>query len=243
MTTPELFKPVESKRAFETIAEQVKDLIYSGRLKAGDKLPTERELAATFKTGRMVVRESLRMLEQSGFIYVKNGYKGGTFVKTAGADVMTGSIVDMVKLGKIGLDQLTETRLEVELAIIGLAIERIEEDDFDQLLKNIEHTETLISEGKISRDGNIAFHLILANASKNYLLSIIVESIMNVVYSFVERLKPDITHSKKILAEHRAIYDAVRRKDKESARKLMRDHILNIEGRWLALVKANRRTE
>jgi GntR family transcriptional regulator, transcriptional repressor for pyruvate dehydrogenase complex len=235
MTIPELFKPLESKRAFEAISEQIKGLICSGQLNPGDKLPGERELATLFKTGRMVVRESLRMLEQSGFIYIKSGYKGGAFVKDVGADVMTGSIADLTKLGRISLEQLTEARVEIESVIIGLAAKRMKHDDFEQLWKNIEYSEQLIAEGRMSRDGNIMFHLILAKGAKNYLLEVIIESVMNVVDSLANRLKPGIGYSEKILNAHKAIYDALRKKEVEAARKLMRDHLVDVRGRFLSL--------
>ena len=235
MTISELFKPFEPRRAFEVISEQIKDLICSGQLNTGDKLPGERELAALFKTGRMVVRESLRMLEQSGFIYIKSGYKGGAFVKDVGADVMTGSIADLAKLGRVSLEELTETRIEIESAIIGLAAKRMTDDDLKQLWKNIEYSEQLIAEGKMVRDGNIMFHLILAKAAKNYLLEVIIESVMNVVDSLANRLKPGIKYSEKILTAHRAIYDSLRKKDVASARKLMRDHLVDVRGRFLSL--------
>ncbi len=236
MTTVDLFKPLESKRAFEAISEQIKNLVYTGQLKPGDKLPSERELATLFKSGRMVVRESLRMLEQSGFISVKNGYKGGVFVRDVGADAMTGSIADLVKLEKISLHQLTETRLEIESAIIGLAVQRMDAHDFEQLWRNIEHAEELITIGKtLSRDGNVMFHIILARGSKNYLLEIILESVMNAVVSIIHLLKPDIATSKKIVEAHKAIYAALYKRDVRSARRLVRQHILDVGDSWSPL--------
>jgi GntR family transcriptional repressor for pyruvate dehydrogenase complex len=53
-----LFSPLKTKRAFEEIADQIRQLIYSGFFKPGDRLPPERELASQFKSGRMVVREA-----------------------------------------------------------------------------------------------------------------------------------------------------------------------------------------
>ncbi len=235
MTNSELYKPLEPKRAFEAISEQIKNLICSGRLNPGDRLPGERELATLFKTGRMVVRESLRTLEQSGFIYIKSGYKGGAFVKDVGSDVMTGSIADLAKLGRISLEQLTEARIEIESAIIGLAAKRMNDGDFEQLWNNIEYSEQLIAEGRMVRAGNIMFHLILAKGAKNYLLEVIIESIMNVVDLLAHRLKPGIHYSAKILDAHKAIYEALRKKNVESARKLMRDHLVDVRGRFLSL--------
>ena len=238
MQMSEMFKPLEARRAFEAVTEQIKGLVCSGQLKPGDKLPTERELATLFGTGRMVVRESLRLLEHSGFVQIKNGYKGGVFVKDVGAEVMTGSIVDLVKLGRISLEQLTETRIEIESAIIGLVAARIDDDDLEKLRKNIEHTEQLISEGKISRDGNVTFHLILAQAAKNPLLEIIIESIMNVVDSVVNWLKPTLLDSERILRAHKAIYNALCKKEVGSAKKLMRDHLVDVGAMWSLWLKS-----
>ena len=238
MQMSEMFKPLEARRAFEAVTEQIKGLVCSGQLKPGDKLPTERELATLFGTGRMVVRESLRLLEHSGFVQIKNGYKGGVFVKDVGAEVMTGSIVDLVKLGRISLEQLTETRIEIESAIIGLVAARIDDDDLEKLRKNIEHTEQLISEGKISRDGNVTFHLILAEAAKNPLLEIIIESIMNVVDSVVNWLKPSLSDSERIVKAHKAIYNALCQKEVKSARKLMRDHLVDVGAMWSLWLKS-----
>ena len=72
MKDKSLFVPFKPKRAFEDISDQIRELIYSGVFKPGDKFPPERELAIQFKTGRMAVREALRMLEQSGFIYISS---------------------------------------------------------------------------------------------------------------------------------------------------------------------------
>jgi len=240
MQMSEMFKPLEARRAFEAVTEQIKGLVCSGQLKPGDKLPTERELATLFGTGRMVVRESLRLLEHSGFVQIKNGYKGGVFVKDVGAEVMTGSIVDLVKLGRISLEQLTETRIEIESAIIGLVAARIDDDDLEKLRKNIEHTEQLISEGKISRDGNVTFHLILAQAAKNPLLEIIIESIMNVVDSVVNWLKPTLLDSERILRAHKAIYNALCKKEVGSAKKLMRDHLVDVGAMWSLWLKSRK---
>ncbi len=67
-TPPSLFVPFKTKRAFEEIADQIRELIYTGVFKPGHKLPPERELASQFNAGRMVVREALRTLEQADIV-------------------------------------------------------------------------------------------------------------------------------------------------------------------------------
>ena len=62
------FKPIKTQRAFEAVCDQVRQMVADGTLKAGDKLPAERELAVRFQISRNAVREALRSLEMSGII-------------------------------------------------------------------------------------------------------------------------------------------------------------------------------
>lgn len=126
MISLDVFNPLESKRTLEVISEQIKDLVNSRELKLGDKLPSKRELATPFKSGRIGVCGSLGMLEQSGLISARNGHTDGIFVRDVGADARSDSMTNMAKLGKIGLHQLAETRLEIESAVIGLAVKHID---------------------------------------------------------------------------------------------------------------------
>src|ERR1700756_2482691 len=76
-----LFVPAKKPpRAFEEIIAQVQSLIADGRIRRGEKLPTERQLAQQFQVGRNTVREAMRMLEISGTVYLRRGPKGGAFI-------------------------------------------------------------------------------------------------------------------------------------------------------------------
>src|SRR5271157_855002 len=113
-----LFIPLGTKRAFEDISDQIRELIYSGVFKPGDKLPPERELAIQFNAGRMVVREAFRTLEQSGLIYIKQGSFGGAFIKKMDSSPIENSISDMIKIGNITMENLTEARIKIESVIL-----------------------------------------------------------------------------------------------------------------------------
>ncbi len=76
-----LLNPINNKRVSELVSDEIKKAIFSGSLKPGEKLPPERELSQQLNVGRAVVRESLRILEVSGLVYIKRGTNGGTFVK------------------------------------------------------------------------------------------------------------------------------------------------------------------
>src|SRR5512145_2388031 len=120
-----LFRPLSGKRVFEEIYEQIRELIFSKTLKPGDKLPGERELAARFGSGRISVREALRMLEQSGIITIKQGSEGGAFVTDVDASHISGPMSDMIRRSDITLDHLFEVRLSLETLVLKAAIDRI----------------------------------------------------------------------------------------------------------------------
>ena len=73
----ELFTPIKRMRTFEEVSSKIKEQIFEGAIKPGDKLPSETQLAGQFKVGRQTIREALRLLERSGFITIQKG--GGTY--------------------------------------------------------------------------------------------------------------------------------------------------------------------
>ena len=230
-----LFTPFKTKRAFEEIADQIRELIYSGVFKPGDKLPSERELAGQFKAGRMVVREALRTLEHSGLIYIKQGSYGGAFIKDADATVMTRSISDMVRIGNVTLQNLTEARLGIEMFLLELAMTRMTDDDLELLEKNIVGAGDKIRKGVRTLDENTAFHVLLAKASKNPLCETIIKSIMEVTKSFMSSLKPEMAYVNRVLDYHKEIFQSIREKNFQNAREKMEEHLLDINRKVLEL--------
>jgi len=76
-----MFQEAKQNRIFQDVIVQIQEAILQGKLKAGDKLPPERELKEMFKTSRGTLREALRVLEQKGLIRIKTGVNGGAIVK------------------------------------------------------------------------------------------------------------------------------------------------------------------
>lgn len=228
-----LFHSIKNKRTFEEISDQIRESIYLGALIPGAKLPSERELSNQFGTGRMVVREALRTLEQSGLIHIRHGSTGGAFIKDIDATAITRSISDMVKTGNVTVRDLTEVRLEIEKLILEFAIERITEEELNSLKNNIELTEHLESKGIRPTDKYFEFHLLLAKSSKNPLFEMIIESVMNVVTSFLKDLKINKKeYGRRVLYYHKEIYQAIQRKDISAAKERMEKHLFDVHNRF-----------
>lgn len=229
---PSLFTPIKMDRAFERISGQIKELVFAGIFKPGDRLPSERDLALQFKAGRMVVREALRVLEQSGLIYIRQGSEGGAFVKNVDSLVVSRSISDMIRMGSVRLQDLTEARLGIEKMILETAIERIQDVDLELIERNVQECEELIRRGVIAREGNVEFHILLAKASKNPIYLMIEQSIMKLVFFFLKQLKTDADYSKRVLVEHKEIFLAIKKGDKILAKKKMEDHLVVLSSQF-----------
>jgi len=232
---PTTFQPLKTKRAFEMISDQVRARIYSGVFKVGDKLPSERELADQFKTGRMVVREALRILEQSGLIYIKYGNEGGAIVKDPDSSAITRSFSDMVRVGNISLRELTDARIGIENLILEFAIKNIGVKDLELMRMSIIDTEEKIAKGSRATEGNLNFHMHLAKLSGNHLFEMVLEAILGVAKSFLLMMKPDVKYSKKVLNSHKQIYNALKDKDLQMAKKRMVEHLLDVNRKLSAL--------
>jgi GntR family transcriptional repressor for pyruvate dehydrogenase complex len=238
MTELLLFKPLKGERKiFQQISDQIRELIFSGILKPGDKLPAEKQLASQFNTGRMVVREALRTLEQSGLVIVKQGSLGGAFVKDPDTAVISRSISDLIKIGNVTLRELIEARLGIEQVILRFAISRISDEVLDLLKKNVEDSEQKFFKGERATEEHIYFHILLAKSTKNLLFEMMIESIMNVTKSFLLSLKPDINYIHNVLTYHKEIYIALRQKNLPMAEQIMEEHILDINKEFKNLAK------
>ena len=89
------FKPIKQTRVSEEVAEQLKETILNGQFKAGDRLPSERDLAEAFQVSRVAIREALRSLENSGFIITRQGATGGAFVTDLTFSSLSKAFVDL----------------------------------------------------------------------------------------------------------------------------------------------------
>ncbi len=217
-----LFKALPSKRAFDEIADQIKDLIYSKTLKPGDKLPPERDLATQFGTGRMAVREALRMLEQSGLIIVKQGSEGGAFVKEADTSMATEMISGLIRRASLTMKDVMEVRIEFERAVLEAAIGKITEEDLEMLQKRIEEAETMIQEDKegikplnpfLLGETYADFHLILSRATENPVYEIIMDCLMRVSHGVMSEQIIPSDRFKDHLEFHKNLYKALKNKD------------------------------
>ena len=116
--------PVQSGRASEDIALNLEAAIIEGRIKPGERLPSEREMQVQFGTGRGVVREAIKILKQKGLLEVRKGVKGGAFVRQLEMANVSESLALFIKQNPIEPEKLIEFRESMDRTITLLAISR-----------------------------------------------------------------------------------------------------------------------
>jgi len=128
-----MFKKAKQSRVFQDVVEQIQNVILTGKLEPGEKLPPERELKDMFNTSRGTLREALRVLEQKGLIEIKLGVSGGAIVKRIDANTMVESLALLIRSGEVSLEHLAEFRITTEGSLVELASSRATKEDIKEL--------------------------------------------------------------------------------------------------------------
>lgn len=131
----QLFIPVSIGRVSEDVVLQIEAAIIDGRLKAGERLPSEREMQSQFGTGRGVIREAIKILKQKGLLEVRKGVKGGAYVRRLEVANVSESLALFLKQNQVSPETLIEFRESMDRTITTLAIARSSTDEKQGLLK------------------------------------------------------------------------------------------------------------
>ena len=145
------FHPVRPLRVHEAICTQVRDRLDSGVLKPGDKLPPEREMAQEFHVSRAGVREALRALENAGVVSLHKGMKGGAFINEPNPVSLARPLQDMVSLGRVSRNSISEARQLANETAVRLACERRTEEDLAALKNQAPQEDTSTFIGLVAR--------------------------------------------------------------------------------------------
>ena len=125
----------KTRRVSEDVALQLAAEIIDEKILPGQRLPSERSLQQQFHTGRGVIREALRALEQQGLVEIKKGAKGGAYVKKVEVKNVSESLALFLKQQHVDAESLIEFRESMDRAITLLAIARGKEEEKKALLE------------------------------------------------------------------------------------------------------------
>jgi GntR family transcriptional regulator, transcriptional repressor for pyruvate dehydrogenase complex len=219
--------PVKSTRIYEEIVRQVRTMIAEGRLKSGDRLPPERELAEKFVVSRTSVREALRALESLGLIEIRAGE--GTFVRKGSVEALIEPLALVMLSEREAIGELFEARRLLEPAIAGLAARRATPEEIADMTRILEAQAQEIAGGRTGLAQDAAFHAAIASAAHNRVITRIVHAIMDLLSQSREESlntpgRPTRSHQ-----DHRRVLDAIARRDADDAARAMLAHVAAVE--------------
>jgi GntR family transcriptional repressor for pyruvate dehydrogenase complex len=209
-----IFKTARPRRTFEDICLQIRQELSEGRLKPGDRLPAERELAEQFGVSRTAVRDAIRSLEVAGVVASERGVKGGTFIRHGDPGLITQAVQDMVLLGRITVESLTETRIMLMNDALRLACTKASNIDLDAIERDIDLVEQLTLSGDLTRRSTyiINFYNLIARATNNEVLVMLINSLSEIVRQLLDRLGPeprsDVVEVRRLILRHLRAHDA-----------------------------------
>lgn len=212
---------VTSTTLTQSVAEHLRNLIHRGEFGPGDRLPAERELAEQLGVARMSLRDAIKTLQDDGYVEVRRGARGGTFVTELQRPLENWRARMRKQTGEI--DDIADFRIALESYAVRLAAARRSRTDLTALrtaIKNLSHTDGLAS----FRLADSQFHDALAHAGGNVRLETAIHAARGELFSPHDILmyKEPLEETRK---DHEAIYAAVRDRDADRAEILMREHI------------------
>ncbi len=214
------FKPFDKKRYFEQVAQLIREKILNEGLQEGFRLPSELQIAAELNVSRSVVREALRILDVMGYISTKKGPQGGIFVSSLYHKPVSDSFRLLAANGQITVDHLFDVRLQIEPFIIEQAAIHAKEEDIQKIADLFENTTHHMNDAAQLKRANIDFHLLLAEASGNPVLSILMKSLtdilLEVAYTFL-----DHDFEKQLFGIHKKIFQAITQRQTKEVKKLI----------------------
>lgn len=216
-----------SEQVYQLIEEQ----IINGNYLVGDKLPTEKQLTEFYKVSRTVIREAIKALKEKG--WVETRVAKGSFVISNFSKSMQSSFDAAVRMEpEDGFDNLLQLRSIFEPEVAALGAANACEENLKTLRNAIELMEKALEDNNNVEEfirGDSAFHVALAESTKNRLIIMIITSIIDIMHDFqiyhFSRVKNGGQRSNNC---HKRIFDAIEKHDSDSARTTMSEHICQL---------------
>lgn len=213
-------RPMQRSRLYEQIVERLLALIKELELVAGDRLPPERELAASIGVSRASVRQALVVLEVQGLVEVRHG-EGAVLLETR-PDT---AVLAAARAHTRRLPEVIEAREALEVKLASLAAQRRTEEDLERIDAALVQMERDIDAGERGLQGDELFHGAVTAAARSHLLADLMAEIATAIReSRIESLS-QADRPRESLASHRQIAEAIRAGDAEAAAAFMAEHI------------------
>ncbi|MET9230335.1 FadR/GntR family transcriptional regulator [Lentzea sp. NPDC003310] len=219
----EALRPMVKSRLYEQVLERLRAHVAEAGLKAGDRLPAERDLAASLGVSRASVKQAIVVLEVQGLVEARHG--GGTYLVRDTLDVEP---VEQLVERRKRLPEVLEAREALETKLAELAAERRTDAELETIRAALDYMRDEIAEGTNGVEGDRRFHAAVTAAAHSSLLADFMKTIaQQITESRTESLRQPGRPSRS-LAQHTAIYEAIAAGDPKKAAAAMRKHVRTV---------------
>ncbi|MFJ8248220.1 FadR/GntR family transcriptional regulator [Peribacillus asahii] len=218
------------KKAYQVIVDQINEYFLNGKLKPGDKLPTERDLASRFNVSRTSVREALRKLEIKGIIEIKQG--SGSFIKTSENFAVEEISSTIMNAEKKLIYEMLELRRMLEVECASLASQRATSEDLHRIREALEMMDYAKNDVDLGLQADLNFHISIVYASHNSIFLQLIKTLSGHMQDTIRATRrqrlANQERNQDTINEHKEIYLAIATGDADQAAQLMEKHITQI---------------
>ena len=221
--------PINIKRIYQSIIEQLISMIKEGKLKVGERLPPERTLAEMFNVSRASIREAFSAMEVIGLIDVRQGE--GSYITDLNIAPFINTIAPLFVRNESMETDLLEFRKMIEIEAVKLAANKHENADLTLLKKNLESMHLALQKNDINMgaEADIQFHKAIFDLTGNVVLLKAAEFTAYILESSVKfnrtKILKDHSNSKILYHQHNQIYQAIKHGNAELATEIMDKHL------------------
>lgn len=221
------FAPLPRMPLADGAIQAIKNMITSGQLRPGQKLPPEREMATQLGLSRNSLREAIRALVLMNILESRQG--DGTYVTSLEPSLLMEPMSFVISLDSAIMRHLFEVRNIFEPEAAALAAERIHNDEVEALQECVAAMGRCVHKPDVFLQGDVEFHGLIAKAARNPLLNSVMASLGSLSLSSRIQTARDVTIRQTASADHDAILQAIRDRDPHASRTAMRVHLLHVE--------------
>jgi GntR family transcriptional regulator, transcriptional repressor for pyruvate dehydrogenase complex len=220
------FEAIRKDKIGQEVARRIEKLIVE-ELKAGDKLPPERQLAEMFEVSRSSIRDGIHTLEIAGLLDRRQG--AGTVVRELSADSVVNPLSSvLVQKGQL-VSELLDVRKMLEPGLASRAALNATADDLGEMDEILRRQREKVARGETAIDEDSEFHYAIALAANNTVILKVLDVLMDLLRDTRERSLQVEGRLQRSFAGHRRILSALKRRNPEAAEKAMRRHLQDIE--------------
>lgn len=220
------FETIRKNKVYEEVAKQIERLVLT-KLKPGDKLPSERELAEMLNVSRSSIRDAIRSLELVGLLEPRQG--AGTVVREISADVLVTPLASILAHKRQLVGELLEFRKILEPALAARAAAHASPEKLRAMEEVLQRQGEKLSLGELAIEEDSEFHYTIAMASGNSVVLRVLDILMDLLRETRARSLQRKGRPEKSIAGHRRILSAIKRRDADAAESAMRQHLKDIE--------------